>query len=577
MRPLEACVSRSQLKHAPSHPKPLPRSIPPSLYTTGSPRDRRALTPNPQAAANFTEADLTIQWPGSFATGGSDASIGAGAFAARLAGTFRAPVTAGCTFALSAGALGASRLSVDGALVAIASSSTAGAASASQPPACHPTMAGISAAYYHATAGGDCSALKDSGGYDTLEDAYHYVRAFKTYGHNCNGITLDRNGKYTPRKWPKVYYSWRDETSWILDDKCLGQPAVSAQSGPAPVVHTVSLTGGQTYAFELLHFEASAETGLGPRSVDVRLSCPGVPSSSSYGNTLPADVTDISARRLSLGLQPWPRHSRPLGNAAPSSAVSRAVSLVAGERYYLHLTCASGERAFGTCGVGARALTAVASMATSPSIMRWRARVRRDDKMLAEAAKCSEIKDKEQCCAAVDRDGDVCVPAVTTFADGTVCQGWAQTLRHQPKGGRNAVAACPAHEDMTTRASRARVKLPSGVGCEDVTSRVACCSALDGGSSRGMEDAPCVPAVTRFFNGAVCEAAQYVASFGQSGGFATGGSSEASASCAELTMVSPKVSALGEEAAVTHDVQRLTISQIAPKKHTVRLTFTSAR
>ena len=106
-----------------------------------------------------------------------------------------------------------------------------------------------------------------------------------------------------------------------------------------------------------------------------------------------------------------------------------------------------------------------------------------------------------------------------------------------------------------------RASLASGVGCDDVKSRVECCSALDGGDSRGMENAPCVPAVTRFFNGAVCEAAQYVAAF------ATGGSSEASASCAELTRVSPpRAAAVGEEATVTHTCRR-SHSQVAPTMH----------
>ena len=526
----------------------------------------RAPCPLAQAAANFSEADLTIQWPASF-HGGGGASAVAGAFAARLTGTFRAPVTAGCTFALSPGASGASRLTVDGALVASAVSGSA--TEAPSPVACHPTIAGLSAAHYHASTWKQCDGLKDAGGYDTLEDAYYYMSTHRAAGYRCTSITLDRYGRYHPRQFKLLYYAWRDETAWVADDKCLG---TGAPLGHPPAVRTVSLSGGQTYAFELLHYEASAATGLGARSVDVRLSCPGVPSSSVYGNALPADATDPSAPRLSLGLQPWPRHSQTFGSAAPSSAVSRAVSLVAGSRYYLHLTCTSGERAYGTCGVGARIHTAVAPTAISPSATRWQARVRRDSRLPAEAARCSDITDKDECCAAVDKDGDVCVPAVTTFADGTTCQGWAQTLRYQPIGGSNAVAACPAHEDLTTRVARARVKLASGVGCDDVKSRVECCSALDGGDSRGMENAPCVPAVTRFFNGAVCEAAQYVAAF------ATGGSSEASASCAELTRVSPpRAAAVGEEATVTHDVQTLTLSQVAPTKHTVRLTFTSVR
>ena len=63
----------------------------------------------------------------------------------------------------------------------------------------------------------------------------------------------------------------------------------------------------------------------------------------------------------------------------------------------------------------------------------------------------------------------------------------------------------PAAAGSLLKVARARTGGGSGVPCDEITDRVACCSATD-----GVTGAPCIPATTRFFNGAVCETADHV-------------------------------------------------------------------
>ena len=170
---------------------------------------------------------------------------------------------------------------------------------------------------------------------------------------------------------------------------------------------------------------------------------------------------------------------------------------------------------------------------------------------------CAELTDKAACCATIDKDGDVCVPAVTAFSDGTVCAGWEHSiggvsLKNAPADAAQ-IAACPPG-DRAAPSARPREKLAPGVGCSALTDRVACCSASDGRTMAAYEDAPCgspmgartpgshipcatprathpaphllgralrcdtnaplgrvaVPATTAFQNGAVCESAPHV-------------------------------------------------------------------
>ena len=265
-------------------------------------------------------------------------------------------------------------------------------------------------------------------------------------------------------------------------------------------IATVSLVSNQQHAFELLH-EQRAESAVTFKTRRVRalLSCPGVP-----GTSFPINVDEPSPRRRQSAQHPWPswpEHSN-------STALSRPLQLVAGRRYWLSLECAAGEKRDGTCGVGARILTRASPPAASLGRKRWRARVHRGS--AADASSCAEIVDKAECCAAIDKTGQVCVPAVTTFADGSTCAGWNE-LSTLPTAD-NAVAACPPHEEPATKASRPRVKLAAGTPCDALTDRVACCSSIDGSTSGAEQHAPCIPAVSTFSNGAVCESASHVAS-----------------------------------------------------------------
>ena len=223
-----------------------------------------------------------------------------------------------------------------------------------------------------------------------------------------------------------------------------------------------------------------------------------------------ASPTEVLANHTYNLEPPSPDGSRrwPAGpEYANSTAVSRAVNLVAGQRYWMLLECTMAERDDTTCGVGTRILAPnslhAASLA-SPA-RRWQPRAR-------STQSCSAITDKTECCAAVDINGDICVPAVASFADGAVCAGWGalqqQVAQQSSLTTTNRVASCPPGIDPSTATAQPRTTLTSGTPCTSITDKVACCSATDGrvGGSTHV-DAPCVPAVTRFESGAVCESA----------------------------------------------------------------------
>ena len=257
---------------------------------------------------------------------------------------------------------------------------------------------------------------------------------------------------------------------------------------PTFLAHAVTHSLPQVYAFELLHYQRATTVD---RSISVVLTCPGIP-----GSAFPINIEDPSPRRRQSAFEPWPRWP---GHAS-SPAVSRALQLVAGQRYWLHLQCSMGERDFATCGVGARVGSTKTPTGASLGSTRWQARVHRG--ITDTSARCEQITDKAECCGAVDREGDICVAALTTFADGGVCAGWNTRLKDLPAQG-NALATCPPHENLQSHSARPRVALISGTSCSDITDKAACCSAVD--SNTG---APCVPAATVYTSGAVCESAQ---------------------------------------------------------------------
>ncbi len=159
-----------------------------------------------------------------------------------------------------------------------------------------------------------------------------------------------------------------------------------------------------------------------------------------------------------------------------------------------------------TCAVGARVLTPNVPKTASLGVARWRARVMRPPLF---GGTCAQVTDKAECCATIDQTGDICVPAINRFSDGTVCAGWEATLKNAPTDA-SLVAACPPQPDEATRAARPRVPLPKNVACDSITDRAACCSASDGRTLAKYKGAPCIPATIAFQNGAVCEAAPHV-------------------------------------------------------------------
>ena len=96
----------------------------------------------------------------------------------------------------------------------------------------------------------------------------------------------------------------------------------------------------------------------------------------------------------------------------PSTAVSRKVAVVSGERYRLSASCVGTSA---VCAVGVRLHSAIAPRPWSPERRRMQPRIR-------VMSPCSSITDKAECCAALDADGMPCTPAVSVFPNGAVCE-----------------------------------------------------------------------------------------------------------------------------------------------------------
>ena len=252
---------------------------------------------------------------------------------------------------------------------------------------------------------------------------------------------------------------------------------------------------------------------------------------------------------------------------ASSQALSRSLELIGGRRYWMQLECAMAEKDGTTCAVGARILAPTvprAALLSSPT-RRWQPRAR-------SSQSCDAITDRSACCATIDKNGDACVPTVNPFgANGAICAGQAalSSAEWSALQQASAFATCPL---PITEGAQPRTKLAFGSPCSSVTDRVMCCSAMDGQavspSNPGPDEgAPCVPAVTAFGNGAVCESASY--------DFASDiDPAQSAASCNELGNDQPFTTPFGEEARVAKDVQRLTFMQLAPTKLTQQITLT---
>ena len=285
---------------------------------------------------------------------------------------------------------------------------------------------------------------------------------------------------------------------------------------------------------------------------------------------LPGASRCLSLNEIIIDAAPWvpPPPAWPSWpQDATSPGVSRPVALIGGHRYWMQLECTvTLQLASAACGVGTRILapnTPRAASLSSPA-RRWQPRA-------ASSEPCSAISDKHECCATIDANGDACVPAVTAFAGGAVCTGWSahSVTNWIALQASSAFATCPVRPDAPTMAAQPRVKLALGTPCSSVTDRAACCSAIDGRADGPQEDAPCVPAVTAFGNGAVCESVTY--SFASEVDPA-----QSAASCAELGGDIPLTTPFGHEARVATEVQRLTFASPAPSKLVQQITLTRA-
>ena len=213
-------------------------------------------------------------------------------------------------------------------------------------------------------------------------------------------------------------------------------------------------------------------------------------------------LANVSIGGSAAGWPRWPRD----GN----TAISQVVELEGNRMYWLELLC--GPNAL-LCGVGVRAHTRM-----------FPAELSFGDRLLTPrtptTALCNTISPAD-CCGYSHLTDGPCLPAVSTFSDPfdlssslrCAASSWLQSKLQTA----DSFASCPS--------GAPREQLPTAVGCDSITRRTRCCSAVDG---RGglYDQSACVPAVGRFHSGAVCEAASWVALHDP----------QAAASCAELAV-----------------------------------------
>jgi hypothetical protein len=291
------------------------------------------------------------------------------------------------------------------------------------------------------------------------------------------------------------------------------------------------------------------------------------------------------------GRRVWPTHEAAFAN---STAVSRRVSLRAGRRYWLGLTCTSptlnADAAMpevGRCALGARVHTDLVPRSTRLFEPAGRVHRRLAPRVHLKTG-CGAVTDRELCCSALDRFNEPCVAAVTTFTNGKVCMPSQWAVRYasrtaplstagQPIATVDAdatavayeeIATCPASFDAPTAtagvsAARRRIRLPHMVACHTIRDRAHCSVSSDGRTQAIHLDQPCVAAQLQFLNGHLCETARYVKDLDP----------HSAASCTEFH--TPFIqSPIGEGETLVHEVQTLTLHQAAPTRLAQLVTFT---
>ena len=206
---------------------------------------------------------------------------------------------------------------------------------------------------------------------------------------------------------------------------------------------TLSLVGGRWYSAEVQFIEATGAAGL-----------------ALYWQ--PAGFAEREIMRPgALEWPQWPEH-------AGSSAISRKLSLVEGSRYWLSLNCSDSAM---PCGVGVRVHTDLAPTDFSLDKRRLQGRVR-------STGECYSIKDRGQCCAALDRNNRPCVPATSQFSSNIFCRDYEYAVSRYDT---SLLAACPATAGRTgiTTTSNSwsapgREVLPVGTSCNSIRDRAQC-------------------------------------------------------------------------------------------------------
>ena len=199
------------------------------------------------------------------------------------------------------------------------------------------------------------------------------------------------------------------------------------------------------------------------------------------GNETALPLEELAVNPSAASGRQWPSNDDFGG-----SAVSRAVSVRFGQRYYLRLTCTAGPE---PCAVGARLHTGLSPDRAS---VKHRRLAPRSTGSAWRLKRCSRITDRAECCATIDRYGDPCVASTSTFSNGRVCMNAQWVAEYAPDAA--GQSACGSRYDSAMQSAPAREKLPDAASCDSLEDRVACCRAIDGRTQAYYANQPCIPA-----------------------------------------------------------------------------------
>ena len=282
----------------------------------------------------------------------------------------------------------------------------------------------------------------------------------------------------------------------------------------------------------------------------------------------------------------WAGWATPGASTGPAHSISRKVELVGGKRYWLRLNCnleghvmrqypLPGEVFVHPCSLGMRLHTHNAPAKAAFDLRRLDA-----VNTGRHTRRCDDITDKQECCKARDSTGDFCVPATTVLVTppeivvgpltrlphSAMCRS-ASWVARIVKDDASLVGSCPARSaagsygTLKNSPIQPRVKLPREVGCDTITNRLECGRYTDGRDMGAYNGQPCIPAITQFSDGTLCNDAQWVQQIDPS-------------QAATLQQFSDgQLSYPYGQDTVRHQVQQITINQVSPRKMIQVVTF----